>query len=116
MTDAEDRPTRDNAGRFLRGNPGGPGNPQLIRFQHWQESLHRVVTPKRLDKIVKKLCELAEGGNVYAAREVLNRCMGKPKETIDATIQADVRTLAPWIQTMLGVRNDANQDQSDTFT
>ncbi len=38
------------------------------------------VTEDELTDIVKKLVELALEGNVQAAKEVLDRCLGKPIE------------------------------------
>ena len=38
------------------------------------------VSDKEMKAVVKKLVELAKSGNVPAAREVLDRCLGRPVE------------------------------------
>ncbi len=38
------------------------------------------VSDKEMKAIVKKLVELAKRGNVPAAKEVLDRCLGRPVE------------------------------------
>ena len=71
---------RDATGRFAKGNPGGPGNPYAKQAGKLRSAMMRAVTPTDMRCIVQKLVELAEEGNVQAAREVIDRCVGKSFE------------------------------------
>jgi hypothetical protein len=70
---------RDAGGRFAKGNAGGPGNPFSRRAAELRTALYEAVTPDDLRAIVKKLVKHAKAGDVTAAREVLNRLLGKPE-------------------------------------
>ncbi len=73
--------TRDpKTGRFLVGNPGGPGNPHAARVAKLRSALLRAVTERELRAVVKALVEQARAGNIAAARELLDRVLGKPVE------------------------------------
>ena len=71
---------RDATGRFAKGNSGGPGNPYAKKVGQLRSAMMRAVTPTDMRSIVQKLVELAREGNVPAAREVIDRCVGKPFE------------------------------------
>ena len=71
---------RDEHGRFLPGHPGGPGNPHAKQVGKLRSAMLAAVSDKEMKAVVKKLVELAKGGNVPAAREVLDRCLGRPVE------------------------------------
>ncbi len=71
---------RDERGRFAKGNPGGKGNPHARAVGKLRTALLEAVSEEELKTIVKKLVELARQGNVQAAKEVLDRCLGKPVE------------------------------------
>ena len=77
---------RDERGRFMRGNRGGPGNPHVEKTAKLRSALLSAVTEKDLKAVVMKLVKLAKDGDVVAAREILNRCIGKPVETIVADV------------------------------
>jgi len=74
---------RDNAGRFAPGNSGGPGNPYAKRVAALRGAMLDAVTEDDMRAVLGKLVELAKAGNVPAAREVLDRCLGR-------TLEADV--------------------------
>jgi hypothetical protein len=71
---------RDERGRFAKGNSGGPGNPHAKRANQLRSAMYRSVKVGDMRQIVQSLVEEAKGGNVQAAREVLDRCLGKPIE------------------------------------
>ncbi len=81
---------RDTQGRFAKGNAGGPGNPHAQRVARLRSALLGAVTPEDLNKIVDKLVKMAKGGNVVAAKEVLDRCLGKPRAEVELTHRAEV--------------------------
>ncbi len=71
---------RDERGRFAPGNSGGPGNPHAKQTGKLRSAMLAAVTEKDMRDVVMKLVELAKSGNVPAAREVLDRCLGRPVE------------------------------------
>lgn len=71
---------RDVSGRFTQGNPGGTGNPHAKRVAALREAMLAAVSEDDMRAILTKLVELAKDGHVPAAREVLDRCLGKVLE------------------------------------
>jgi hypothetical protein len=71
---------RAAGGRFAPGNPGGPGNPYAKAIGQLRSALLAAVTPDVIHAIIACLVEEAKRGNVAAAREVLDRCLGRPVE------------------------------------
>ena len=71
---------RNPGGRFGKGNKGGPGNPFAAKVAKLRTAMLRSVSPADMKAIIGKLVEEAKGGNVQAAKEVLERCLGKPFE------------------------------------
>lgn len=79
---------RDAAGRYTRGNPGGPGNPMAAKVAALRKALFAAVRPSDLKAVVKRLVDEAKGGDVQAARVLLDRLLGAPASyiTLDASI------------------------------
>jgi hypothetical protein len=76
--------TRTRGGRFGEGNPGGPGDaPALAKSHQLRAALLSAVTPEDIREVAAKLLESAKGGSLPAIRELLNRCIGKPREVKD---------------------------------
>ena len=71
---------RDARGRFVKGNPGGPGNPYGQKVAQLRSALFLAVSANDLRAVVKKLLQLAKGGDVQAAKVVLDRLLGPPVE------------------------------------
>lgn len=71
---------RNPSGRFAKGNAGGPGNPYARKVAKLRSVMLQAVTQADMKAIVKKLVDEAKGGDVRAAKEVLDRCLGKPIE------------------------------------
>jgi hypothetical protein len=69
---------RDDSGRFAAGNPGGPGNPHAQAVARFRAAIFDTVTEADFQKLVKSLLSKARGGNIAAARLVLEYCVGKP--------------------------------------
>ncbi len=68
---------RDAQGRFAEGWKGGPGNPHAKKVGQLRSALLDAVTVEDMRAIVRKLIEKAKGGNIQAAREVFDQCLGK---------------------------------------
>ena len=62
------------------GNGGGPGHRHAKQVGKLRSAMLAAVSDKEMKAVVKKLVELAKSGNVPAAREVLDRCLGRPVE------------------------------------
>jgi len=75
---------RDAAGRFAPGNKGGPGNPYARQSALLKRVFLEEGEPRRIRRIARKLLDLAEQGNVQAAKIVCNYCLGKPTPAVDA--------------------------------
>jgi len=69
---------RDATGRFVRGNPGGPGAPLGGQAQALRAKLMATVTPARLGQVVETLVALALEGDVHACRLLLSYALGPP--------------------------------------
>jgi hypothetical protein len=79
---------RDAGGRFAVGWRGGPGNPFAKRVAKLRATLFRSVNPADLRDVVGALLTSAKGGDVPAARELLQRLLGPP-ESIDLLARID---------------------------
>ena len=85
MSDEQDKPldavgdgNRGKDGKFLPGNQAGRGNPHAQRAQQLRSALFKAVGPADLKKIIKAMIEAAIGGDVQAARLILDRVLGQP--------------------------------------
>lgn len=85
---------RDATGRFSKGNRGGPGNPYAKRAGELRAAIYEAVTEEDLRQVIQALLTQAKTGDIAAAKELLNRLLGKP-EPIDLiarleTLEANV--------------------------
>ena len=71
---------RDAKGRFVPGYAGGPGNPHAKRVAKLRSTLLNAVTEDDIREIVQKLVAMAKEGDIHAAKEVLQRTLGRPIE------------------------------------
>ena len=71
---------RDTAGRFAPGNSGGPGNPYAKRVAALRAAMLDGVAEEDMRAVLSKLVELAKAGSIPAAKEVLDRCLGRTLE------------------------------------
>src|SRR5262249_3137424 len=74
---------RDGKGRFVRGNPGGPGNPFARQTAALRSALVRKMDEGRMERLAERLSGLARQGDVPAARLVLQYTIGKPTPAVD---------------------------------
>jgi hypothetical protein len=74
---------RDPKGRFLTGNPGGPGNPLAKSASQLRSMLLTAVSADDVRAIVKKLVEQARAGEPWAIKELLDRMLGRPQPAAD---------------------------------
>lgn len=72
---------------FQKGNPGG-GRPKKSEQEKYRAYMLRTVGPERFKVIVGALAAKAEGGDVQAAKVLIEQIMGKPAQRID--VQGDL--------------------------
>ena len=77
------------SGRFLPGNPGGPGNPNARKVAALREALLSAVSAADVTAIVKRLVRDARRGDLAAAHEILDRTLGRamPPSPEDGVIE-----------------------------
>ena len=86
---AATQPRRDTNGRFQKGhspNPGGrPKTDRVLaaRFEEYLAEEDPDTKETKLERLLAALFKEAENGNVMAAREILDRAFGKPRQAVD---------------------------------
>jgi hypothetical protein len=83
-----DQHGRGAGGRFLPGNKLGRGNPHARQHAALREAMLSAVTVDDVHAVVRGLIEQAKQGNVPAARELLDRLVGRPGPGPDEQPQA----------------------------
>lgn len=78
---------RRNDGTFAAGNPGGPGNPHVQKVAKLRSAMLQCVTEKSMRNVIRKLIDMAEGGDLKAIELLLNRTVGKPQDGPNIAIQ-----------------------------
>jgi hypothetical protein len=71
------------SGRFVKGNPGGPGNPTFRKLAAARRALIEAVTHHDLKALAAALLKQALGGDHEAARILLSYVVGKPVNAVD---------------------------------
>ena len=104
---AEDPTTNghDKAGRFTKGNGGGPGNPHVDRVGKLRAAMLAAVSEKAMKNVIKKLIELAESGDLKAIQLLFDRTLGKVSEAATTAVVAvdPVRTAADGTDRLLEI-------------
>lgn len=72
---------RDRRGRFLPGNPGGPGNPDAAKLWRLREAVTAAVTEADVRRVMRTLLRRATKGDMLAAKVFLDRVVGKTTAT-----------------------------------
>ena len=86
---------RNEKGQFVAGNHAAKGNPHAARVAQIRSLLLSEVTDDSLKAIIKTLIAQAVGGDVQAAREILDRCIGKPNLAIAIDANVEQNTILP---------------------
>jgi hypothetical protein len=78
----------DERGKFKKGNPGGPGNPNVRRLGEYQQAIREAVTLDDLKKVIQRVLSKAQAGDMMAVKELLDRVVGKAGvvKNADATL------------------------------
>lgn len=93
--DSENKPAIGNAnhtlsGDFAKGNNAAAGHKQgdHAKANDFKKTFQAAITDQDIIDIAQKMVFLAKTGNVKAAKEVLDRCMGKPPQAVN--IEGDI--------------------------
>lgn len=81
-------------GRFVEGNPGGPGSPYIQRVAEWRSAMAKAITPDDIERVVLKLVEAATAGHPWAVRAILDHCVGSLIETQMQELISELRVEA----------------------
>jgi hypothetical protein len=81
-------PTHDARGRFVKGNPGGPGNAVARRMAAIRQAVFDAIGPDAILELLSSLHKRAMGGNMTAARLLLLYTLGKPVAMDDCAAPA----------------------------
>lgn len=87
-----------SSGRFQAGNKFGRGNPYSRQVAALRRELLRVVTPDDVAEIVRALVDKAKAGDLHAAREILDRTIGKPASVVQVEIAERLELLESVLQ------------------
>ena len=84
---------RDEKGKFIEGNPGGPGRPKFSPLSILREELQKIPEGEKetfildfIQKYVKKAIKEVDG---VAMRDIIDRFDGKPKQHITVNNEKD---------------------------
>lgn len=77
-------------GRFLRGNPGGPGNPYARQAALLRGALHAALGPEDVEDVARAMIARAIDGDVAAAKLVLAYAVGKPQTPLDDVAEQEI--------------------------
>jgi hypothetical protein len=69
---------RDSAGRFAKGNPGGPGNPHARHTAMLRKALAECISEDDIMDLGRSLYLAARNGDWVAAKLLLSYVIGKP--------------------------------------
>lgn len=73
----------DGRPRFGKGNKFGKGWARTHAVKRaFQKAFFSAVTDEDIREIAQACVKSAKKGNLYAAREIFDRCLGKPDETM----------------------------------
>jgi len=100
--------SRDARGRFVKGNAGGPGNPNAQHVAKLRDGFRSACSVADVRAICRKLVSMAKKGNLMAVREVLDRTIGKSPAAVEDG-DGDGQKLLPIFEVIVADRGEALQ-------
>lgn len=76
---------RDDNGKFIKGNGGGPGRPKRDRESVYLDIMKSIVTDKKWRAIIDKAVDKAEHGDAIARKWLADYLIGPPVERKEIT-------------------------------
>lgn len=107
---------RDKSGRFVKGNPGGPGNPHARQVAELRSAAINAVTPDDIRAAVEQLVAKSRNGELAAIKELLDRVLGKANQPMELSVdlrgktKAELRDLAAEELRQMGCRVEIPDD------
>jgi len=91
MSEDEERPVRDGTGKFVSGNPGGPGRPKGSKGHSIKAALERAIEESIresdgrsiLDALAARAIKAAAEGDFRFWKEIIDRFDGPIKQKIE---------------------------------
>src|SRR5262245_41779728 len=78
-----ERKDRELSGLYMKGNPGGPGNPYNRAIAALRRAILDFATPEKMQALAAKVYDMSIGGNLAAAKLFLLYAIGKPAPAPD---------------------------------
>ncbi len=78
-------------GKFAKGWRGGPGNPHAAQVAKLRSALLAAISEADLKSVIAALLQKAQAGDVAAAKEILDRCLGRAPQAIEIDAQVEGR-------------------------
>jgi len=88
--------TRDPHGRFVKGNPGGPGRGKKEVEESYLQAFRDTVSPEDWRAIIGKAVADAKNGDATARRFIADYLIGTPKQSIEMTGKNDGAIRLKW--------------------
>jgi hypothetical protein len=82
---------RDEGGKFVKGNPGGPGRLPRAREDRYLEITMQTVTFDDWRKIVEKAARQAMAGDAKAREWLSGYLVGKPEENSNHEVEITIK-------------------------
>jgi hypothetical protein len=74
---------RASNGRFSTGNTFAAGNPILRKIRALRAQLVQSIDRQAMQRIIRKLIEMAEAGDMEAIKVLFNYSIGRPSQTFE---------------------------------
>jgi hypothetical protein len=74
---------RTHDGRFSKGNTFAAGNPILRKIRALRAQLVQSIDREAMQRIIRKLIEMAEQGDLEAIKVLFNYSIGRPSQTFE---------------------------------
>ena len=104
---------RDESGKFVKGNPGGPGRPVFSIVSIIKDELQRVPDgsdePVIRSMVREYIADARERNDGVAVRDIIDRFDGKPKQHVAVEDERD----DPWHDLVRDMWIDAKQVSED---
>lgn len=82
---------RGKGGRFKKGCKGGPGRPKKSAEDKYLDEFRKGVSLAAFRRVTKKVVEMAETGDLKAARLLFEYGIGKPQEYVATPLEEEQR-------------------------
>ena len=114
ITETDECNGKDAKGRFAVGNKLGRGNPRLRRLHAIRATIIHAMTHERIMAVIDSLYDQAVAGDVIAARELLDRTIGKPEAHVHVTGDVSPDAILRRIESYMVVRRALMVPLTDT--